>query len=228
MSGLASLFQLNAVETAGKVVLIVTVCQQDGQDVNAIHYRQGKKDCPIFLFYLKPCGKFFVFHWRVILRFRNYSAFDFIVTESGLFQFCLRQRDRILLNIYTFFTDFAANAKSWAERLIVSTDYNYFTVLWKYLQPCAIVKTEADENMGITSFYFLCFFTVLLIVYYWIPRKLQWGLLLLGSVAYCLACGAGNPDSLSACVRGRLAIWVRMRLQGCRRRRKRSAGAFLR
>lgn len=45
--------------------------------------------------------------------------------------------------------------------------------------------------MGITSFYFLCFFTVLLIVYYWIPRKLQWGLLLLGSVAYCLLAGQG-------------------------------------
>lgn len=45
--------------------------------------------------------------------------------------------------------------------------------------------------MGITSFYFLCFFTVLLIVYYCIPRKLQWGLLLLGSVAYCLLAGQG-------------------------------------
>ena len=45
--------------------------------------------------------------------------------------------------------------------------------------------------MGITSFYFLCFFTVLLIVYYGIPRKLQWGLLLLGSVAYCLLAGQG-------------------------------------
>jgi len=32
----------------------------------------------------------------------NYSAFGFIVTESGLFQFCLRQRDRILLNLYMF------------------------------------------------------------------------------------------------------------------------------
>lgn len=32
----------------------------------------------------------------------NYSAFGFIVTESDLFQFCLRQRGRILLNLYTF------------------------------------------------------------------------------------------------------------------------------
>lgn len=45
--------------------------------------------------------------------------------------------------------------------------------------------------MGITSFYFLCFFAVLLIVYYCIPRKLQWGFLLLGSVAYCLLAGQG-------------------------------------
>lgn len=45
--------------------------------------------------------------------------------------------------------------------------------------------------MGITSFYFLCFFAVLLTVYYCIPRKLQWGFLLLGSVAYCLLAGQG-------------------------------------
>lgn len=43
--------------------------------------------------------------------------------------------------------------------------------------------------MGITSFYFLCFFAVLLIVYYCIPRKFQWGFLLLCSVAYCLLAG---------------------------------------
>lgn len=45
--------------------------------------------------------------------------------------------------------------------------------------------------MGITSFYFLCFFTVLLVVYYCIPRKFQWGFLLMGSVAYCLLAGQG-------------------------------------
>ncbi len=45
--------------------------------------------------------------------------------------------------------------------------------------------------MGITSFYFLCFFAVLLVVYYCIPRKFQWGFLLLGSVAYCLLAGQG-------------------------------------
>ena len=46
-------------------------------------------------------------------------------------------------------------------------------------------------NMGITSFYFLCFFAGILILYYIIPRKLQWGLLLLCSIAYYLLCGNG-------------------------------------
>lgn len=43
--------------------------------------------------------------------------------------------------------------------------------------------------MAITSFYFLCFFAVLLLIYYSIPRKFQWGFLLLCSVAYCLSAG---------------------------------------
>lgn len=40
--------------------------------------------------------------------------------------------------------------------------------------------------MGITSFYFLCFFAGILIVYYIIPKKLQWLFLLLCSIAYYL------------------------------------------
>ncbi|MDE7430220.1 MAG: MBOAT family protein [Lachnospiraceae bacterium] len=40
--------------------------------------------------------------------------------------------------------------------------------------------------MGITSFYFLCFFAIMLLVYYSIPSKFQWGFLLLCSVCYCL------------------------------------------
>ena len=40
--------------------------------------------------------------------------------------------------------------------------------------------------MGITSFYFLCFFAGVLIIYYIIPRKLQWAFLLLCSIAYYL------------------------------------------
>ena len=45
--------------------------------------------------------------------------------------------------------------------------------------------------MGITSFYFLCFFTAILILYYLIPKKLQWGLLLICSAAYYLLSGNG-------------------------------------
>lgn len=55
-----------------------------------------------------------------------------------------------------------------------------------------IGATEAGNGvMGITSFYFLCFFTVMLIFYYSIPRKFQWGFLLLCSVTYCLLAGQG-------------------------------------
>lgn len=55
-----------------------------------------------------------------------------------------------------------------------------------------IEKAEAGSGiMGITSFYFLCFFAVMLILYYSIPRKFQWGFLLLCSVAYCLFAGQG-------------------------------------
>ena len=45
--------------------------------------------------------------------------------------------------------------------------------------------------MGITSFYFLCFFAAILILYYLIPKKLRWGLLLVCSVAYYLLSGNG-------------------------------------
>lgn len=38
--------------------------------------------------------------------------------------------------------------------------------------------------MGITSFYFLCFFAVILMIYYLIPKKCQWIFLLLCSIAY--------------------------------------------
>lgn len=45
--------------------------------------------------------------------------------------------------------------------------------------------------MGITSFYFLCFFAAILILYYLIPKRLQWGLLLICSAAYYLLSGNG-------------------------------------
>lgn len=61
--------------------------------------------------------------------------------------------------------------------------------------------------MGITSFYFLCFFAALLILYYGIPRKFQWGFLLLCSLSYCLLSGQGALIcypllSVSACYTG--------------------------
>lgn len=40
--------------------------------------------------------------------------------------------------------------------------------------------------MGITSFYFLCFFAGILFIYYIMPKKLQWIFLLLCSIAYYL------------------------------------------
>ena len=45
--------------------------------------------------------------------------------------------------------------------------------------------------MGITSFYFLCFFAIMLLLYYSSPPKFQWGFLLLCSVCYCLLAGQG-------------------------------------
>ena len=48
-----------------------------------------------------------------------------------------------------------------------------------------------DGIMGITSFYFLCFFAVMLLLYYSIPRKFKWGLLLLCSILYYLLSGQG-------------------------------------
>ncbi len=48
-----------------------------------------------------------------------------------------------------------------------------------------------DINMSITSFYFLCFYVLLLLIYYIVPKKLQWAVLLAGGFAYCLLSGQG-------------------------------------
>lgn len=45
--------------------------------------------------------------------------------------------------------------------------------------------------MNITSFSFLCFFAVLLVLYYLIPKRAQWGLLLAASIGYF--CMSGKP-----------------------------------
>ncbi len=61
--------------------------------------------------------------------------------------------------------------------------------------------------MGITSFYFLCFFAALFILYYVIPGRMQWALLLVCSVAYYLLGGNGfliayPVASVTACYAG--------------------------
>ena len=61
--------------------------------------------------------------------------------------------------------------------------------------------------MGITSFNFLCFFAIILILYYLIPGRLQWVLLLVCSVAYYLLSGNGMlilypVASVTACYAG--------------------------
>lgn len=48
-----------------------------------------------------------------------------------------------------------------------------------------------NDIMGITSFCFLCYYALMLMLYYSIPRRFQWGFLLLCSVVYCLLSGQG-------------------------------------
>ncbi len=45
--------------------------------------------------------------------------------------------------------------------------------------------------MAITSFYFLCFYVLILLLYYVVPGKVQWSVLLLASLAYYLLSGNG-------------------------------------
>lgn len=42
-----------------------------------------------------------------------------------------------------------------------------------------------------TSFYFLCFYLCVLLLYYIVPKKIQWGILLAASIAYYLLSGNG-------------------------------------
>lgn len=61
-----------------------------------------------------------------------------------------------------------------------------------------------------TSFYFLCFYTVILMLYYLIPGKLRWGFLLAVSAAYYLLTGNGILIlyPAAAC----LTAWTGMRI----------------
>ncbi len=45
--------------------------------------------------------------------------------------------------------------------------------------------------MGITSFYFLVFYALVLLVFYVVPKKLQWAVLLAASIVYYLLSGQG-------------------------------------
>ena len=64
--------------------------------------------------------------------------------------------------------------------------------------------------MNLTDFYFLVFFSIALIVYYLAPRKLQWGVILVGSIAFCLA--DGHPALALYPVLSSVLIYVLARL----------------
>ncbi len=77
--------------------------------------------------------------------------------------------------------------------------------------------------MGITSFYFLCFFAAILILYYVIPGRMQWGLLLVCSIAYYLLSGNGMLIvypivSVTACYAGIRLLTAVPEQEGKRRR----------
>lgn len=61
-----------------------------------MYFCSSRQTAPFFLFSFSLCGK------ASTISSRNYSSFGFIVTESVLFQVCLRQRERILRDLYTF------------------------------------------------------------------------------------------------------------------------------
>ncbi|MBQ7615491.1 MAG: MBOAT family protein [Butyrivibrio sp.] len=68
--------------------------------------------------------------------------------------------------------------------------------------------------MGITSFYFLCFFALVLFIYYLVPlftgKKGQWVVLLLASVAYYLL--SGNGILILYPLLASLVTWILLRL----------------
>lgn len=72
-----------------------------------------------------------------------------------------------------------------------------------------------------TSFYFLCFFTGILILYYLIPKKTQWVFLLFASIAYYLLTGNGILIlyPLAACAAAYAGIRVMAGTQDGRKRR---------
>ena len=75
--------------------------------------------------------------------------------------------------------------------------------------------------MPFTSFYFLCFYACILILYYLIPSKLQWIFLLCASVAYYLMSGNGILIlyPLTACAVAYIGIRMMAATEDIRKRR---------
>lgn len=52
-------------------------------------------------------------------------------------------------------------------------------------------RCEISMGATVTSFYFLCFLLTVILIYYVVPQKVQWCVLLLASIAYYLLSGNG-------------------------------------
>lgn len=72
-----------------------------------------------------------------------------------------------------------------------------------------------------TSFYFLCFYTGILVLYYLFPAKLRWGVLLAASIAYYLLTGNGILIlyPLAACLIAHGGMHLMVRIEDSKKRR---------
>ncbi len=80
-----------------------------------------------------------------------------------------------------------------------------------------------------TSFYFLCFYACILIIYYLIPQKTQWVFLLLSSIAYYLLSGNGILIlyPVCACLAAYTGIRIMSGTDSLKRKRAAMAGVVL-
>ncbi len=80
-----------------------------------------------------------------------------------------------------------------------------------------------------TSFYFLCFYACILIIYYLIPKKTQWVFLLLSSIAYYLLSGNGILIlyPVCACLAAYAGIRMMSRTDSLKAKRAALAGVVL-
>ena len=80
--------------------------------------------------------------------------------------------------------------------------------------------------MSITSFYFLLFYALVLLIYYIVPKKGQWGILLLASILYYLFSDNGflifyPLAAVLVCYAGiRRMVWVREHADALKERGK--------